>query len=380
MSERASGHLKRPLPCSPESKSLMNFLPWLAQWPRRSIQPFSQSKSLFRLTCQVFLLILGGVVGDSQSHANETTDGKLPREVIDLPLLPAPIDLAPGRKYSDELRDYAMVIGFDRTPKGRLWAAWVAGGDSEKGYFVAASSDDHGETWSRPRLVIDPADLPSGLHHRTLVGNFWTDPLGRLWLFYDQSLGYFDGRAGVWAIRCDNPDSDLPQWTKPVRIWHGSTLNKPIVLSNGDWLLPISLWKRDKIRPVELQDYHHDLDDQRMVYVFVSTDQGESWSRRGGVFIPDGQFDEHMMVELRDGRIWLLARTTCGALAESFSSDCGRTWTKAKPSAIKHINARFHIRRLASGRLLLVKHGWIEERTEVRSHARAFLSDDDGKT
>jgi len=40
---------------------------------------------------------------------------------------------------------------------------------------------------------------------------FWTDPLGRLWCFFDQSLGYFDGRCGDWFIRCDDPDAAEPQ-------------------------------------------------------------------------------------------------------------------------------------------------------------------------
>src|SRR5215213_6711414 len=100
----------------------------------------------------------------------------VPQRILDLPMQPTLINTKPGPEYSDEQRDYAMVIGMDRTPKGRLWAAWVAGGDSPKAYFVAASSDDDGKTWSKPRLVIDPPDAPTGLEVSALVGNFWTDP------------------------------------------------------------------------------------------------------------------------------------------------------------------------------------------------------------
>ncbi|MGC3970790.1 MAG: sialidase family protein [Pirellulales bacterium] len=177
----------------------------------------------------------------------------LPQAIIDLGIEPVPIITQPGEKYTSAKLDYAMIIGIDRTPKGRLWAAWVAGGDSEKGYFCANTSDDDGKTWSEPRLVIDPEDAPNGLARRALVGNFWTDPTGKLWLFYDQSLGYFDGRAGVWAITCDNPDDADPKWSTPRRIWHGATLNKPIVLKNGDWLLPVSLWTRSRIGPAPLR-------------------------------------------------------------------------------------------------------------------------------
>jgi predicted neuraminidase len=86
-----------------------------------------------------------------------------------------------------------------------------------------------------------------------------------------------------------------------------------------------------------------------------------------------------MIVELRDGRLWMLARTK-GNPHESFSSDKGATWSEPKPSAIQNINARFFLRRLASGKLLLVKNGPPTERLTKRSHLSAFLSDDDGKT
>ncbi|HYF37828.1 MAG TPA: exo-alpha-sialidase, partial [Prosthecobacter sp.] len=303
----------------------------------------------------------------------------LPPSILDLPLRPTVINSDPGPEYSDEQRDYAMVIGMDRTPKGRIWAAWVAGGDSPRAYFVAASSDDDGKTWSKPRLVIDPPDAPTGLEVSALVGNFWTDPTGRLWLFYDQSLSQFDGRAGLWAITCDNPDDEKPVWSSPRRIWHGMTLNKPTVLKNGDWLLPISLWTRDRIGPRELKESYKDLDEVRMANLFVSTDKGATWTRRGGVMIPKTDFDEHMVVELKDGRLWLLARTSYG-IAESFSSDNGRTWSDAKASSIQNVSARFFLRRLASGNLVLVKNGPLDQRLKGRSHMTAFLSEDDGNT
>lgn len=302
----------------------------------------------------------------------------VPQSVLDLALEPAEIITDPGPKYSDEQRDYAMVIGMDRTPKGRIWAAWVAGGDSDKGYFVAATSDDGGAIWSRPRLVIDPPEAPTGLRKRILVGNFWSDPTGRLWLFYDQSMGYYDGRAGVWAITCENPDADKPVWSAPRRIWHGATLNKPVVLRTGEWLMPISLWTRDRIGPAELRDGFPELDDQRMAHVFVSTDKGATWTRRGGVVIPQSDFDEHTFVELKDGRLWMLARTKYG-IAETFSNDGGRTWSEPAPSPIQNPSARFFLRRLASGRLLLVKNGPLDQRIG-RAEMTAFLSDDEGKS
>lgn len=78
------------------------------------------------------------------------------RRIADLALIPPVINCDPGPEYSYERLDYGMTIGIERTPGGRLWAAWVAGEDGPKAYMLAAISEDDGETWSaHPRLVID---------------------------------------------------------------------------------------------------------------------------------------------------------------------------------------------------------------------------------
>ena len=56
-------------------------------------------------------------------------------------------------------------------------------------------------------------------------------------MFFDQSLNHYDGRAGVWASICENPDADKPIWSDPVRLWHGAVLNKPTILANGNIIL-----------------------------------------------------------------------------------------------------------------------------------------------
>ena len=304
----------------------------------------------------------------------------------DLSLEPPVVNTSPGPEYADAKRFGNMVIGIDRTPKGRLWAAWIGNGDSPNGFLMLGSSDDAGKSW-KTRAVIDPTDLPGKPNRRTLVGNLWTDPLGRLWCFFDQSLGYFDGRAGDWYVRCDNPDADMPTWSAPVRLADGCTLNKPTVLTNGDWLLPVSLWTRDHIGPwnrdfpgVEaFKSLHPEFDALRMAHVYASSDQGKTWTRRGGVTFPNTQFDEHMIVERKDGSLWMLARTKNG-ISESTSTDQGRTWSTPKPSSIQNPSARFFLRRLSSGNLLLVKNGPIDQRLPRRSSLSAFLSKDDGHT
>jgi predicted neuraminidase len=311
----------------------------------------------------------------------------LDQATLDLALEAPALNTNPGPEYADANRPGNMIIGLDRTPKGRLWAAWIGNGDSANGFLMLASSDNGGKSWSKPRLVIDPTDLPGKPNRRTLVGNLWTDPQGRLWCFFDQSLGYFDGRGGDWVTRCDNPDDANPTWSAPVRIADGCTLNKPTVLANGDWLLPVSLWTRDRIGPwnkdfagVEtFRNHHRDLDAIRMANVYASSDQGKTWTRRGGVTFPGTDFDEHMIVERKDGSLWMLARAGKG-ISESTSNDGGRTWTTPTDSPILNPKARFFLRRLASGNLLLVKNGPVDIALPRRSSLTAFLSKDDGKT
>lgn len=297
-------------------------------------------------------------------------------KIADFALVPPTLNTKPLPDYGYDRLDYGMTIGIERTPQGRLWACWVAGGDSPKAFFVLATSDDDGEHWSAPRLVIDAHSKELPRDRSILVGNLWTDPLGRLWLIFDQSMDMFDGRAGVWAAVCENPDAEEPRWSPPRRIWHGVTLNKPTVLANGEWMLPISLDQRGGFGP--FKGCFAELDPLRGANVFVSTDHGETWVRRGAATFPNPDWHEHMIVERNDGSLWMLARTAKGIM-QSTSTDGGRTWAAAtEPPGIKQPNARFHVRRLASGKLLLIKHGDQIDAHTGRVQLSAWLSDDDG--
>lgn len=297
------------------------------------------------------------------------------RRVADLALIPPKLNTAPLPQYDYDKLDYGMTIGIERTPKGKLWACWVAGGDSPKAFFVLATSDDQGETWSKPRLVIDSHSLKLPFDRSILVGNLWTDPRGRLWLFFDQSMHMFDGRAGLWASVCDDPDAEQPQWSAPRRIWHGVMLNKPTVLKSGEWLAPLSLNQNPGMGP--FAGAFPELDALRGAQVFASNDQGLTWQRRAAVQFPNPDWHEHMFVERKDGSLWMLARTAKG-LMQTTSTDGGKTWTAPVDSPIRHPNARFHLRRLASGKLLLVKHGDAIDAHQGRVKLSAWLSDDDG--
>lgn len=307
------------------------------------------------------------------------------------------INYSPLPEYDYDHLDYGMTQSIERTQGGRLWSCWVGGGDSSAAFLVVAYSDDDGDDWTDPYLVIDPHSKQLPYDRCSRVGMFWSDPMGRLWFFFQQTFEMFDGCASNWYIRSENPDANKLVWTEPAYVGVGASINKPIVLSNGEWMLPVSLWERWHISE-PFRHCFHELDPIRGASVFVSADKGVTWGWRGCVIFPNSEFNEHMVVERTDKMLWMLSRTKYG-ISESFSTDFGRTWSGPRPSNIGHTtttdlavgtdiaslirmkSSRFHIRRLHSGRLLLVKHGTeISKGSDKRSHLTAYLSDDDGGT
>ena len=304
------------------------------------------------------------------------------------------VNLAPGSEYGPGRRPFQGIPGMARVSTGRLWATWYAGGPDEgpENYVALVTSADDGHTWSEIMAVIDP---PGEV--RAFDPVLWIDPQGRLWWFYSQSYRWWDGRAGVWAVVADDPKSDRPVWSIPRRIADGIMMNKPTVLASGDWLLPISIWDHQPRKNLPAEDRMHVPDrflhwDPTRVgaQTYRSQDQGMTFEQIGSVRTFNVQFDEHMFVERLDASIWLLARNKTG-LAESYSIDGGRTWSESQAAAIPHIASRFFIRRLRSGRLLLVKHNprmdtlWLAGKVAgvgwgQRSHLTAYLSDNDGRT
>lgn len=281
-------------------------------------------------------------------------------------LEPVDIRFDPGPAYAQGARNWQGIPGLERAANGRLWATWYTGGRTEDAHnhVVLVTSDDNGRSWSEPVLAIDP---PGDIRASDSV--LWLDPLGRLWLFWMQTAHCgrtFDGRAGVWAIRCPDASDPRPAWTAPRRIANGIMMNKPTVLSTGEWLLPTAVWSHGA-------PYRLHLPDEAYANVTLSRDQGETFSLLGSADVPLRGPDEHMIVERRDDSLWMLVRRKDG-IGEAVSRDRGATWEAAPGVVIPGPGSRFHIRRLRSGRLLLINHVDFTG----RSHLTALLSDDDG--
>ncbi|SFI88685.1 sialidase family protein [Planctomicrobium piriforme] len=269
----------------------------------------------------------------------------------------------------DVPRTWQGIPGLERTANGRLFVSWFTGGEKEpapENTVLLCYSDDNGQTFTQPKPMAGP--IGSG---RTFDPTLWIDPYGKLWYIFNR--GDKDtAQHGVYARTCANPDAIPPVFSEEFRIGYDEVpyafrMNKPTVLSTGEWVMPVTL----------AQEPIHDwfAGPKQLQGVGISPDQGKTWQLFGALKAPHWAL-ENMIVERRDGTLWMLIRTGGGVLWESTSNDRGRTWTEATPSTIPNPGSRFFIRRLASGNLLLVNH----YKFKGRSHLTARLSTDDGHT
>lgn len=304
-------------------------------------------------------------------------------------LTPAKIFVAPTEeRFQDSYRRWQGIPSIEVSDKGRIFVNFYTGQGAEVGgnIMVLCISDDGGETFRSCATVVEHPDPSCRIYDPCL----WFDPSHRLWMSYTQARGFNDGRSGVWVTICEDADAETLVWSAPRRIANGIMMNKPLVTSKGDWLFPCAIW-RDGCGSIPSE--RHGLEHEQFSNVYASADEGQTIALRGRADVPMRSFDEHMIVEKRDGTLWMLVRTFDG-LGESFSTDGGRTWTPGQKSHIDSPCSRFFIRRLKSGRLLMINHLNFQQRIDLddimqqgnvkrwkgRSHLTAMLSEDDGAT
>jgi len=273
-----------------------------------------------------------------------------------------------ARQFGPEYRKWQGIPGIERTAKGRLFAVWYSGNVGERlgNFCPLAQSDDDGQTWTDP-----VAAAYAGEQARAYDPCIWIDPQGRLWFFWSVMSPKLDN--AVYAAVCDDPDADTLEWGEARYIGAEVMMNKPTVLRNGDWLLPVAVWRDGVTVTVQLDKGCVTQAAQRLSFVYRSRDNGETFERLGGADVPERGFDEHMVVEKNDGTLWMLVRTGYG-IGQAFSRDGGATWEGEGDSGLGGPCSRFHIRRLQSGNLLLINH----VNFDGRNNLTALLSRDDG--
>lgn len=263
-------------------------------------------------------------------------------------------------KYSTEYRIWQGIPSIEVTKKGRIFLTFYSGGtDEEIGNYAVLLKSDSGCDFSEPIAVA----IEEG--HRCYDPCLWIDPLDRLWFTWACAPDH-----AVYGVVCENPDADILEWGSVQKIGNDVMMNKPIVKSNREWLFPIAVWERRYAVGTEPSD-----DPDRKAFVYSSYDGGKSFRKMGGVAAYRRVYDEHMVLERKDGTLAMYIRTEYG-IAVSYSYDGGTTWTEAEDSGLGGPCSRFHIRRLKSGRILLINHVDFCGRNNLT----ALLSEDEGET
>lgn len=246
-------------------------------------------------------------------------------------------------------------------PGGDLVAAFFAGTREGEGDTAVWLASRRRGCWQSPEPLFGVPGLPH-----------WNPVLhaegARLWLFYKVGAS-----VHVWRTRCAESGDGGTTWSAPRDLVPGDPLprgpvkNKLIVLANGDWLAPgsietVSTWR---------------------AFVDVSVDRGRTWQKHdvplaaasapaarpteiwsglanaqlwendvGRVFGWDGVIQPTLW-ESTSGTVHMLLRSTRGQVYRSDSSDRGRNWSAAYPTALPNNNSGIDVVRLGSGPLVL---------------------------
>ncbi|MBO4631935.1 MAG: exo-alpha-sialidase [Lentisphaeria bacterium] len=275
------------------------------------------------------------------------------------------INTAPGEAYGEKFRFWQGCPTILRTRGGRLFAGWYSGGMGEphpENYNLLIRSEDDGMTWNRPELVISGRGEEDSI---AIDIQLWLDPQGRMWLFFVRLFSAPGSKPTdpdhwtTWAMICEDPDAETLNWSKPRQIFTGFLRTQPTVLSDGSWVTCA-----------------YDRSSEYLCYA-QSRDQGRTWVPRHAGRRLTNTFDEIMILERNDHSLMMFARDQNPLLVKCECSNLEqKDWSDGRYTGILNSSSRFFLRRLKSGRIILIHNDSSRQRTNLT----AELSDDDGKT
>ncbi|MFK5972113.1 MAG: sialidase family protein [Flavobacteriaceae bacterium] len=264
---------------------------------------------------------------------------------------------------------FPSVVG---TPPQNAYTGLVLLDDGEIRHYGPnryISSKDNGKNWNS-------VSVSDGKHYGK------KDPLS------GEYIRVFSGaNDAVYSLRSEGGIDG--KWTKILIDTNGAIMIKPIVfIKNGS-------------RAIAAFHTKH----RNGCGTYYSDDSGITWNKSNQVDTPShsalgfhkGKRWNHgavepSVVELKNGRLWMLIRNAQDYLYESFSEDAGETWSTPVPSRFYGTITMPTIQKLKSGSLLLiwnnttplpeVEHdgGYWEDVFTNRDALHAAISDDDGKT
>jgi len=236
---------------------------------------------------------------------------------------------------------------YDKAPFPECHAATIA--ETKEGLVVAffggtKERNPDVEIWvSRQQngLWTPPVSVANGIINDTLRYACWNPvlyqvPGGKLLLFY--KIG---PSPSAWKAWMKTSTDNGKTWSSAKALpegFIGPVKNKPVMLSNGKLLSPSSK-EGDGWR----------------VHFEASSDKGNTWSMIGP--INDGKTTNAIqpsILNYKDGRLQIIARSKERALLQSWSSDNGKTWSPLTKTELPNNNSGTDAVTLKDGRQLLV--------------------------
>lgn len=254
----------------------------------------------------------------------------------------------------------------------RLWATWYTGGTGEPrqfNYLVVAYSDDSGETWVDPFLILDHPD-PENDGVSLGVPNLYLDQDGKLCLIWIQ---YY-----TWILRFDNAGTENINdvtWEEPEVLTTSKIHKAPtfFIDQDGEEAMIVA-------SEVETGDNHIGI-----TRFYVSKDDGKTWTLRSTLAssaVNNRTFPESQVAQTSDNSLIVMSRIesgTAGGIEKAVSNDFGYTWSPYENNLSQPYigpGSKFHIMKLESGNLLVINHNTTSSRAELV----AYLSMDNGET
>ncbi|MBV6483415.1 MAG: hypothetical protein DIKNOCCD_03194 [bacterium] len=241
---------------------------------------------------------------------------------------------------------------------GDLYLAYYGG----EGEYAGDTADygsrlKKGETrWSDPVVIADTPWLSEG---NPVV---WQAPDGLVWLYY---LNRFGDTWSTSRIRAKISRDGAHTWSDPIQVtWDEGTMvrGRPIVLQDGDYLLPIYHETGHDTEVVGADSTSSFLRYNPKTHTWKET--GHIRSKKGNIQPAVVQIDDkHLIAYCRRGGGY--EPTTDGYMVRAESHDGGWTWSEGKDSQFPNPNAAVDFIKLRNGHLVLAYNDSMNDRNPL---------------
>lgn len=214
--------------------------------------------------------------------------------------------------------------------------AWFGGTEEKNDDVGIWLSKGNPGNWSEPVELVKVREEP---HWNPVL---FAAPDGRLILYFKVGK-----EIPEWETWVTVSEDEGKTWSEPTELvpgdkgGRGPVKNKPIILSNGDWLAPAS---------VEGERWD--------VFVDRSTNGGKTWTATDYLSIDSTKITgkgaiQPALWESEPGHVHMLVRTSSGVIGRSDSDDYGKTWSPLYKTSLPNPNSGIDLVNLDDGTLVL---------------------------